>query len=54
MKTFGEGHILRSGLVTVEECLRYAMSLPVDVTVVDATPWPGWSRPWPWPTPSSR
>lgn len=41
MKTFGERHILRSGLVTAEECLRYAMSLPVHVTIVgcDTLPW---------------
>lgn len=32
-KPFGFGHILRSKTVSPEECLRYAMSLPVDVVV---------------------
>lgn len=34
MKSLGEGHVLRSGVVTAEECLRYAMDLPVHVTIV--------------------
>ena len=34
MKTFGEKHILKSGMVTVEECLHYVMNLPVHVVIV--------------------
>ena len=34
MKAFGEKHILKSGLVTVEECLHYVMNLPVHVVIV--------------------
>jgi predicted aldo/keto reductase-like oxidoreductase len=34
MKALGEGHILRSGVVAVDECLRYAMSLPLHVVIV--------------------
>ncbi len=33
MKPLGFGHILKSKTVSPEECLRYAMSLPVDVVV---------------------
>jgi uncharacterized protein len=33
MKPIGGGHILESGAVNAEECLRYAMSLPVSVVV---------------------
>ena len=34
MKAFGEKHILKSGLVTVKECLHYVMNLPVHVIIV--------------------
>jgi predicted aldo/keto reductase-like oxidoreductase len=34
MKAFGETHILKSGLVSVEECLHYVMDLPVHVVIV--------------------
>ncbi|HSR12749.1 MAG TPA: aldo/keto reductase [Thermodesulfobacteriota bacterium] len=34
MKAFGEKHILKSGAVTAEECLRYAMDLPLSVIIV--------------------
>lgn len=33
MKPLGAGHILRSGLVSAEECLRYALSLPTSVVI---------------------
>jgi aryl-alcohol dehydrogenase-like predicted oxidoreductase len=33
MKCMGNGLILRSGMVTAEECLRYALSLPTSVVV---------------------
>jgi predicted aldo/keto reductase-like oxidoreductase len=33
MKTLGGGAILRSGVVTAQECLRYAMSLPTSVVI---------------------
>ena len=33
MKPMGSGRILESGTVTATECLRYAMSLPVSVTI---------------------
>lgn len=34
MKTFGEKNILKSGVVTAEECLQYVMNLPVHVMIV--------------------
>jgi aryl-alcohol dehydrogenase-like predicted oxidoreductase len=34
MKTFGEKNILKSGVVTAEECLHYVMNLPVHVMIV--------------------
>ena len=34
MKAFGEKHILKSGIVTPEECLQYVMNLPVHVMIV--------------------
>ncbi len=34
MKTFGEKNILKSGVVTVEECLHYVMNLPVHAMIV--------------------
>jgi predicted aldo/keto reductase-like oxidoreductase len=34
MKALGEQHILKTGLVTVEECLHYVMDLPVHVVIV--------------------
>jgi len=34
MKTSADGRLLRSGLCTIGECLRYVWSLPVDVAVV--------------------
>jgi predicted aldo/keto reductase-like oxidoreductase len=39
MKPLGSGDILKSGVVQATECLRYAMSLPVSVTItgVDST-----------------
>ncbi|MHB1134133.1 MAG: aldo/keto reductase [Chloroflexota bacterium] len=33
MKTMASGHVLRSGVVQPEECLRYAMNLPVSVVI---------------------
>jgi predicted aldo/keto reductase-like oxidoreductase len=33
MKPLGEGRIVQQGIATAEECLRYAMSLPVSVVV---------------------
>lgn len=33
MKSLGDGTILKSGLVSVEECLRYALSLPTSVVI---------------------
>lgn len=33
MKSMGSGDILKSGVVTPEECLRYALSLPTSVVV---------------------
>lgn len=33
MKPLGEGRIVQQGLATAEECLRYAMTLPVSVVV---------------------
>ena len=33
MKTLGHGNLLKSGIVTAEECLRYAMSLPTSTVV---------------------
>ncbi len=33
MKPIGSGELLKSKTVTAEECLRYAMSLPVSVTI---------------------
>jgi aryl-alcohol dehydrogenase-like predicted oxidoreductase len=33
MKSMGSGDILKSGLVTPEECLRYALSLPTSVVI---------------------
>lgn len=40
MKAFGEKHILKSGLVTVEECLHYVMNLPVNVIIVGCDTFP--------------
>lgn len=40
MKAFGEKHILKSGLVTVEECLHYVMNLPVHVVIVGCDTFP--------------
>ena len=40
MKAFGEKHILKSGLVTVEECLHYVMNLPVHVIIVGCDTFP--------------
>ncbi len=34
MKTSADGRLLREGICTIEECLRYVWSLPVDVAVV--------------------
>ena len=34
MKALGEQHILKTGLVTAEECLHYVMDLPVHVVIV--------------------
>jgi predicted aldo/keto reductase-like oxidoreductase len=34
MKTLGEGFILRSGLVSAAECLRFVLDLPVHVAIV--------------------
>jgi len=34
MKALGEQHILKTGLVTAEECLHYAMDLPAHVVIV--------------------
>jgi hypothetical protein len=33
MKSLGGGDILKSGAVTAEECLRYALSLPTSVVI---------------------
>jgi aryl-alcohol dehydrogenase-like predicted oxidoreductase len=33
MKSMGSGDILKSGLVSAEECLRYALSLPTSVVI---------------------
>lgn len=33
MKSMGSGDILKSGVVTAEECLRYALSLPTSVVI---------------------
>jgi hypothetical protein len=33
MKSMGNGVILRSGVVTARECLRYALSLPTSVVI---------------------
>lgn len=33
MKPLAEGHIAKQGIATAEECLRYAMSLPVSVVI---------------------
>lgn len=33
MKSVGNGLLLRSGIVTAEECLRYALSLPTSVVI---------------------
>jgi aryl-alcohol dehydrogenase-like predicted oxidoreductase len=33
MKSLGDGILLKSGVVSAPECLRYAMSLPVSVTI---------------------
>lgn len=33
MKSLGSGDILKSGLVSPEECLRYSLSLPADVVI---------------------
>jgi predicted aldo/keto reductase-like oxidoreductase len=33
MKPFGDGNILKSGVVTAQECLRYSLSLPVSVVI---------------------
>jgi aryl-alcohol dehydrogenase-like predicted oxidoreductase len=33
MKPFGAGQILRSGVVSAEECLRYSLSLPVSSVI---------------------
>ncbi len=33
MKPIGDGVLLKSGVVSARECLRYAMSLPVSVTI---------------------
>jgi aryl-alcohol dehydrogenase-like predicted oxidoreductase len=33
MKSMGSGDILKSGLVTPEECLRYALTLPTSVVI---------------------
>jgi len=33
MKSMGSGAILKSGIVTAMECLRYALSLPTDVVI---------------------
>lgn len=40
MKAFGEKHILKSGLATVEECLHYVMNLPVHVIIVGCDTFP--------------
>jgi predicted aldo/keto reductase-like oxidoreductase len=40
MKAFGEKHILKSGLVTVEECLHFVMNLPVHVVIVGCDTFP--------------
>lgn len=34
MKTSADGRLLREGICTIDECLRYVWSLPVDVAVV--------------------
>jgi aryl-alcohol dehydrogenase-like predicted oxidoreductase len=33
MKSMGDSHVLKSGKVTAEECLRYSLSLPVSVVI---------------------
>jgi aryl-alcohol dehydrogenase-like predicted oxidoreductase len=33
MKSVGDSHVLKSGRVTPEECLRYSLSLPVSVVI---------------------
>jgi predicted aldo/keto reductase-like oxidoreductase len=33
MKSLGAGRILQSGVVSAEECLRYALSLPTSVVI---------------------
>lgn len=33
MKPMGDGHLLRSGTVTAQECLRYALSQQVSVVI---------------------
>ena len=40
MKPLGGGEILESGVVTAQECLRYAMNLPVSVVItgIDSIP----------------
>ena len=40
MKAFGEKHILKSGIVTAEECLHYVMNLPVHVIIVGCDTFP--------------
>jgi predicted aldo/keto reductase-like oxidoreductase len=40
MKAFGEKHILKSGLVTAEECLHYVMNLPLHVVIVGCDTFP--------------
>lgn len=33
MQPMGDSHVLKSGKVTVEECLQYSLSLPVSVVI---------------------
>jgi hypothetical protein len=33
MKSMGDGHVLKSGIVTPVECLQYSLSLPASVVI---------------------